>query len=445
MKHAILKYLVLAGVVHVTLTTAIFLVGHFQLLPNTFDQNGTGLTFAIDGASYQRVASNLADEMQTDGIAAWVNTKAPFHSRLHSLSFVTFGRLLGHNILGAEPLNLFFYLAILSCIYFLGREIFNARAGFVAATIVALWPSFLLHSTQLIRDPPAIACFLGLVLVLTLLLSREFAWRASVGASISGAVVVTLFWLVRGNMWNMVLVAVALAFVLLAVRIVHRDGLMIGNVIALLVIIAAVLLVPPRLESTSLPGVKPPQPPLAIPSTSQQIAQRRAGFRFYTSQASNIDRDVQFHSVGDIVRYIPRALVIGFFAPFPKMWVQAGSFGRAGRLLSGAETLAMYFIYLAAGFSLWQDRRNLKMWFVFLIAATGMLALGLVVVNAGALYRIRYVFWMVMIVIGIRVFSRKSADYLTVFLTNFTKSRMSPSVVSNDAINRTSEVSSSQT
>src|SRR5215467_5559883 len=259
MKHVTsIRYLVLAGVVHITLTAAIFLIGHFQLLPNTFDQNGTGLTFAIDGASYQRVAGNLADEMQTNGVAAWLNTKVPFHSRLYSLSFVTFGRLLGHNILGAEPLNLFFYVAILGCIYFLGREIFDARAGFVAASIVALWPSFLLHSTQLIRDSMSIACFLALVLVLTLLLSRKFAWRGTVAAGVSGAVVVTLFWLVGGNMWNIVLVAVALTFLLLVSRIVHRGRLMLGNEIALLVIIAAVLLVPPRLESTSLYGVKPP-------------------------------------------------------------------------------------------------------------------------------------------------------------------------------------------
>jgi hypothetical protein len=348
--------------------------------------------------------------------------------------------------------NVCFYLAILSCIYFLGREIFEARTGFVAATIVALWPSFLFHSTQLIRDPLSIACFLSLVLVLTFLLSRELAWRGSVAASISGVVVVTLFWLVRGNMWNIVLIAVALTFFLLAGRIVHRDRFMPGNAIALLLIIAAVLVVPRQFESTSLPGVKPPETPLAISSSSQvffretprnilvkQISARRAGFRFYTSQASNIDRDVQFHTGGDILRFVPRALVIGFFAPFPKMWLEVGSFGRAGRLLSGAETLVMYFLYLAVAFCLWQERRNLKMWFVFLIAATGMLALGLVVVNAGALYRIRYVFWMLLIIIVSRGF------YLTILRTSFTKSRMSSSVVSNDAINRTSEISSFQT
>ena len=452
MKHAILRYLILAGVVHVALTITIFLIGHFQLLPSTFDENGTGLTFAIDGASYQRVASNLADELQTNGIGAWLNTNAPFHSRLYSLSFATFGRLLGHNILGAEPLNLFFYLAILSCIYFLGHEIFDVRAGFIAATIVALWPSFLLHSTQLIRDPVAIACFLTLMLALTLLLSREFAWRGSVSLGVSGAAIVTLFWLVRGNMWNVVLVAVALTILLLFSRMVHRDRLIIGNTIALLVIVVVVFVAPSKLKSTSLPGVRPPETPLAIPSgppvyfredtwtrVLSQFKERRAGFRSYTSQASNIDGDVQFHGPDEIVRFIPRALVIGFFAPFPKMWFESGSFGRAGRLLSGAETLVMYFLYLAVGFCLWRDRRNLKMWFVFLIAAVGLLALGLVVVNAGALYRIRYVFWMLLIIIGSRGF------YLIVSRTNATKSRMSSSVVSNDAINRTSEISSFQT
>ncbi|HEX3250711.1 MAG TPA: hypothetical protein VHS05_14870, partial [Pyrinomonadaceae bacterium] len=295
--------------------------------------------------------------------------------------------------------------------------------GFIAATIVAFWPSFLFHSTQLIRDPLSIACFLSLVLVLTLLLSREFRWRGSVAAGISGAVVVTLFWLVRGNMWNLVFFAVALTLLLLMARIVHHDRFILGNTMALLLIIAAVLVVPRQFESTSLPGVKPPETPLAIPSSSQvffretpqdifvkQISARRAGFRFYTSQASNIDRDVQFHSGGDILRFVPRALVIGFFAPFPKMWFEVGSFGRAGRLLSGAETLAMYFLYLAVAVCLWQERRNLKMWFVFLIAATGMLALGLVVVNAGALYRIRYVFWMLVIIIVSRRFSRIKAN-----------------------------------
>jgi 4-amino-4-deoxy-L-arabinose transferase-like glycosyltransferase len=450
------RYLIIAGALHVALTTAIFTSGRFRILPNTFDQNGVGLTFAIDGTSYQQVASDLATVWQTNGFGAWLKTKAPFHSRLHSLSFFTFGRLLGHNILGAEPLNLFYYLAILTLIYFLGRAVFSARTGFVAATIVALWPSFLFHSTQLIRDPLSISCFLALLLVLTLLLKRSFTWRASVVLGIGAALLVTIFWLTRGNMWNAVLVTIAIAFVMLIGRMIRARTFMPGNALVMVLILAAALLVPTRLESTSLPGVRPPTTPLAIPSATQgapregvwtraikQIGERRAGFRFYKSYASNIDTGVQLRSAGDILRFVPRAFVIGFCAPFPNMWVQAGNFGRAGRLVSGLETLAMYVLYLAVAVCLWQERRNLRMWLLFLVATIGMLALGLVVVNAGALYRIRYVFWMMLIVIAAEGIARLA--YLTVFRTSLTKSRTSSSEVSNEAIKRTSEISSFQT
>jgi hypothetical protein len=169
--------------------------------------------------------------------------------------------------------------------------------------------------------------------------------------------------------------------------------------------------------------MRTPSTPLAIPSDSQpasregiwsraikQIAGRRSGFQVYKSHASDIDRDVRFDGAGDVVRFIPRAFVIGFFAPFPKMWVQAGSVGLAGRLLSGLETLVMYFLYLAVGVCVWQDRRNLKMWLPFLVATIGMLALGLVVVNAGALFRLRYAFWIMMIIIASRRLSQINAD-----------------------------------
>jgi hypothetical protein len=460
------RYLLLAAAFHIALTVTIFLIGHYRVLPNTFDENGVGLTFAIDGTSYQRVASGLVDAWQTDGIAAWFKLKAPLHARLYSITFATFGKLLGHNILAAEPVNLFYYLAILSCVYFVGREIFNGATGSVAATIVGLWPSFLLYSTQLVRDSLSISCFLALMLVLTLILSREFGWRAGLAVGAAGAVLVTLFWIVRGNMWNAILLALALAFVMLLYRMIRERKFMTGNAVVMLLVILTALLVPAWLESTTLPGVRPPTTPLAIPSASQpgpggilsramkQARERRAGFRFYNAHASDIDADVQFSGTADIVRFIPRAFVIGFFAPFPKMWIEAGNFGRAGRLLSGLETLAMYVLYLATAYCLWQERRNLMVWFLFLVAAIGMLALGLVVVNAGALYRIRYVFWMMMIVLAseglftgsLRFwFTGFTKSHLTAWRTLSMKSRTSSSVVSNDAINRTSEISSFHT
>jgi 4-amino-4-deoxy-L-arabinose transferase-like glycosyltransferase len=443
----------MAGAIHITLTLAVFLIGHFQLLPGVFDPHGTGLSFAIDATSYQRLASQLAETLQTQGASAWLAIKAPLHCRLYSLFFATIGRILGHNILAAEPLNLFYYLGVLSCVYLLTRELFDRRVRLLAATIVGLWPSFLLHSTQLIRDSLSILCLLLIVLLLTLLLGRRFSGRASVAAAVAGSALVTLFWVIRGNMWNVVVIAVGLTIVLLAWRMIRERRLLTPNALVLLIVLVTMLFVPSRLESTSLAGVKPPTTPLAVPSTTQaapregaitrafkQIAERRAGFRSYRARESDIDSHVRFSGTGDVLKYIPRAAVIGFFAPFPRMWVQRGSYGLAGRLLSGAETLVMYFLYAAAGVCCWRHRRQLQIWVVFLVATLGTLGLGLVVVNAGALYRLRYVFWILFIIMA-----AETLVHFTVLRTSATKSRMSSSAVSNDAMNRHSDVSSFQT
>ncbi len=448
-----LRWLLLAGAIHITLTLAVFLAGHFQLLPNVFDPHGTGLRFAIDATSYRTLASEMATAWQTQGFDAWLSIKAPLHCRLYSLLFATCGRILGHNILAAEPLNLLYYLGILSCVYALGREIFNDRTAKLAAVIVGIWPSFLMHSTQLIRDSLSILCLLALVLVLTLLLTRAFLWRAGLAAGIAGALLASLFWVLRGNMWNVVVCAVAITIVLMLWRMIRERRVLAANLTAISFVLVAMLVVPSRLESTSLPGVRPPTTSLALPATTEptsresvftralkQIGQRRAGFRGYRAQESNIDGNVPLTTPSEVLRFIPRATVIGFFAPFPRLWFERGSYGSAGRLLSGAETFVMYFLYFGVAACGWRNRRRIETWLLFLVATLGTVALGLVVANAGALYRLRYVFWIMFIIMA-----ADSIVHFTVLRTKATNSRMSSSDVSNDAINRHSEISSFQT
>ena len=49
---------------------------------------------------------------------------------------------------------------------------------------------------------------------------------------------------------------------------------------------------------------------------------------------------------------------------------------------------------------LWRGRRNLLGWFLFGFLASGIVALGLVVNNVGALYRLRYPFWTLMVILA---------------------------------------------
>lgn len=103
----------------------------------------------------------------------------------------------------------------------------------------------------------------------------------------------------------------------------------------------------------------------------------------------------------DVIRQLPRAIVVGFFAPFPNLWLRAGrEVGTGGRLVSGFETLLTFMLECVGLFGLWRARRSLAAWFLFVFLAIGAVALGLAVNNMGALYRLRYTFWILMVILG---------------------------------------------
>ena len=415
LRSSALRLLLIAGAFHVLFALAIFLVGHFGLLPNTIDTHGVGVTFSIDGLTYRGIAIDLAETLRNSGISAWVATPSPFLCRLYSLPFAMTGSFLGYNILAAEPLNLLYYLGILTFVYLLGKEIFNPRAALIAASIVALWPSLLLHSVQLIRDPLSIFCMLGLLFVATLLIGRDFSWKHGIVIGICGALLTGAFWLARANMWNVVIAMLAITLLLLAIRMIRERRFLVGNLLGIIFLFVAAVFIPSRLESTTLPGITPPTSAFTLPSASEsdsttgtwsrlikQIIRRRSGFkRSYLVNRSNIDAEVRLNNTTDILKYLPRATVIGFFAPFPNMWLhKAGQAGTAARILSGLEMSVMYLLYTPVAVCVWQERRQPRMWLTFLVALTSLMALGLVVVNAGALYRLRYAFWIMLIILA---------------------------------------------
>jgi hypothetical protein len=116
---------------------------------------------------------------------------------------------------------------------------------------------------------------------------------------------------------------------------------------------------------------------------------------------SMIDPDISFSNRVDVIKYIPRALEIGYLSPFPTMWFTAGyNVGLIGRLVGGVETSLTYMIEVLACVFIWRRRRHLDTWLLFLMTTIGVLALGMVVVNLGTLYRMRYPFWILMVIMA---------------------------------------------
>ena len=426
------RLLALAGVFHLAVTTLVFALGRANIFPGLFNKDGIG-AFAPDSPVYLEHVVTLVHELKQAGITGWTSAPFPLHSKLYSLSFAAFGPLVGFNILAAEPLNLLCYLTIIFSVYKLGNEISGPRTGRLAAIIVALWPSLLLHTTQILKDPLFIALLLGVFCLCTYLITRLISLTRGVGAALFGGVLGISLWLLKPDQWALPLMVIALGAGFQCLRVIRAKRAVAGNLvgsIALLAIAFGITLLGPRLisryrapdphpllttsraEVDQATGVTEPQQNLRVkpPSRSsppltklrERIAWARYLFVSYPGTTSNIDTEVRLESWREIIRYLPRATQIGLFAPFPNMWLGTGAqVGRSGRMLSGFETLMSYVFISCSVWSLWRRRDHLAIWFLLTIATLSVIALGLVAANIGALYRMRYPFWILLIIVGV--------------------------------------------
>lgn len=426
--------LVAAAIIHLALCVLINLAGRFNLLPNLFDANGISSPLAFDSFYYRRKSIELVAHLASGNIHDWFNAPFPLHVKLYSLSFAVLSPLSGFTMLGVEPLNLFYYLSILILIFKLGEETFDRATALVATFIVALWPSFLLHTTQLLRDPLFIVVTLALLLVVTRWLTREHSLRRGLLEALAGTVASAVIWLTRYNIWMMIVGLVLLGTVFLLLRQRHERRWLAGNMAGAALLLVLMGGTPTIVGTFQAPDsfiseypIKeerlPPSPctdevPVAYRAADQSSAvarlkaqadravarlgaMRRRFAIIYQNAGSNIDACVPLWSVKDMLRYLPRGIANGFLAPYPNMWMGTGaSVGSTGRLLSGLEMLAIYLVELLAIVGLWEGRRRLPVWLLALFAAAGIIALGLVVINVAVMFRMRYVFWMLLILLG---------------------------------------------
>lgn len=147
-------------------------------------------------------------------------------------------------------------------------------------------------------------------------------------------------------------------------------------------------------------------PPLPIINSHLAgLACMREGFRTgYPDAGSNIDTAVAFTNVADIFKYLPRALQISLFAPFPDSWLDPAKSSGGGfmRLIAGAEMLVLYSALIGWLWLPWFSRHDRGVLLAVLgFSITAMLIYALVICNVGTLYRMRYPMMLVWIGLGL--------------------------------------------
>ena len=139
--------------------------------------------------------------------------------------------------------------------------------------------------------------------------------------------------------------------------------------------------------------------PTILEKTLRRASELRAHFVFFgrsVGAGSEIDGDRLPNTAWAALAYMPRALFVGLFAPFPDTW---GERVTLPRLIGAIETAAWYLACLGAIFSVVRYRsRKLLAGGVFCAVLITMLAY--IHPNVGTLYRQRFGLWHFFMLVG---------------------------------------------
>jgi len=150
--------LVLTGLALLLRLTTLALVTYYRIGPG----NPSGFLFP-DSFGYDQVGQALAEHWRRG-----IPPRLEYQTAGYTIGFHYFVgfiyRVVGHAPMVVRMLNVVLSTSLVPLTFLLGRRLANARAGLVAAALLALWPPLVLWSTQLLKD--TVIVFLLLVAVL---------------------------------------------------------------------------------------------------------------------------------------------------------------------------------------------------------------------------------------------------------------------------------------
>lgn len=139
--------------------------------------------------------------------------------------------------------------------------------------------------------------------------------------------------------------------------------------------------------------------PARVDSLLEKVSEIRAHFVNYglsVEAGSLVDAHVKPETAAQAIGYLPRALVVGLFAPFPDFWVEKLSLPR---VIGALETLMFYLFFPGVLFIL-RHRLSRPLVICLVVASVVMAVNAFVSPNMGTLHRVRYGQWFVFLLIG---------------------------------------------
>jgi hypothetical protein len=416
---------IFAGLVlfHITFSILLSIIARSAVFSSL--HNGQGLwNFTLDSFAYHNEAVRLLELFRDGDYAGWWQSSPWWHVKWIGLSYV----VLTPDPLSYAPINGLTWAITIYCVYKIVNQLFpdRRRLAIVTALTFGLWPSYLLHTTQLLKDPLYI---MGILLMF---------WGCidllSVRRTVSSVFLLSLGVLIAYLNRTYILEPLIFLSLLAAILELWQTRRAWGQAGLAILIIAGLgvygYIQRPEIQIQPLSEhhgqVKTQfQPQTEVPRSGQnrywspiaEIVDRGVGkisylreryIRKYPNAGTNIDTNVHFRSLADIFAYIPRATLVGFLAPFPPHWFEdAKTAGRASRILAGLEMVVWYMLLVGFLYFLVTGPVDLYIRIWMLVYTLSLVLLtALVVTNIGALYRMRFVYFLPILIGGLEGWGR---------------------------------------
>lgn len=417
------RYLWIFAFCFATVTSLLFQKFLLPMLPSI--HAGSGLLMN-DAENFHKSAVLIADNVRAHGWSAWSIWSAQTSTGGNVAVLAALYAIFSVDPALIIPVNAFLQASSALLLLLIGRELWPGRvgniSGLVAAVFFVVFPSSLSWYSQPLKDCYVIT---GMLLIL-------YTWlKAMHPLSVRGGVAALLAWMWLGTLLvafvklyylRLLLVAAGLsacvvAFHFLWIKHPQRYRIMFFYFSAFVLIAATFQVIRPLAVDdgqgyaewmpTAGAGTTQawqwqdsPWLPDTLERYLETTAKTRAGMiehNYRVGAGSIIDTARAPQSSSEMLMYLPRALQIALFAPFPDTWLQKPSLIR---LISVCETLLWYCIAPGLLLALYY-RRTLALALTLIFAVFFMTVFSFVTPNVGTLYRYRYVYEFMLMVIAL--------------------------------------------
>ena len=416
-----------------------------------------GTTLTTDSAYFHQIAVNLANEINTNGWHIW----SPFPNEYTSFNVAILGAiyaLLGANSLLAVPLNALFHALSGVLLYLIAKELSTNNkngkiAGLVTSIVFIVFPSALNWYGQIHKDGFAIFGIFSYayILIISIKYYKEISYTKAIQYSTYMFFALFFIGIIRPYYLKPILIFSAILIALSAWRTLIKSDqakkLLFFSALAIFSVIANSKLVviigateaqlgetyatsetlafearKPRIEGKSGFCSRDVNKTLGdicqtyraledqaylyysmvdekLENNAKILAETRFKLNEYSKSVkanSAIDVDVNFYNLSDVILYIPRALQISIFAPFPDTWFDGVS---PTRLIASIEMAVIYIALLGIVFLFTSNPRTESI-LLFIFSLTFLVIYGLTIGNIGTLYRVRYSFEFILVLLG---------------------------------------------